>query len=95
MASQEKLKEVVYDCAISPKHALRILTAVQEYSESLAAAKPIVSGALPPDSEVEKWFAGEKVGDAKFWSDAPFRENGDVVGIVIDALKYFMSGNDH
>lgn len=62
--------------------------------QSQNSGKPIVSGSLPPDTEVEKWFAGEKVGDAKFWADAPFRENGDVVGIVIDALKHFMGGND-
>jgi hypothetical protein len=66
---------------------------LQKLTNSQNSGKPLVSLSLPPDTEVEKWFAGDKVDDAKFWADAPFRDNGDVVGIVIDALKYFSGGN--
>lgn len=70
--------------------------AVNIVEDSLSASnsgKPIVSRPLPPDYVVEKWWAGENVGSAKFWHEAPYRTNGDVIEDIKAALRHFMGGN--
>jgi hypothetical protein len=45
---------------------------------------------LPDDEAIEQWWAEGKESD-KFWQDAPYRTNGDVVEEIKTALKYFIT----
>jgi len=65
-----------------------------EELNSQNSGNAIVSGSLPHVSEVEKWFAGEIEITDEYWQVAPFRTNGEVFDIVMEALIEFNSGND-
>jgi hypothetical protein len=45
---------------------------------------------LPDDEAIEQWWAEGKESD-KFWQDAPYRTNGDVVEEIKTALNYFIT----
>lgn len=51
---------------------------------------PDVVLSLPDDEAIEQWWAEGKESD-KFWQDAPYRTNGDVVEEIKAALKYFIT----
>jgi hypothetical protein len=51
---------------------------------------PVAVKSLPTDECVEQWWAEGKESD-KFWQDAPYRTNGDVVEEIKTALKYFIT----
>ena len=51
---------------------------------------PNVVLSLPDDEAIEQWWAEGKESD-KFWQDAPYRTNGDVVEEIKTALKYFIT----
>lgn len=51
---------------------------------------PNVVLSLPDDEVIEQWWAEGKESD-KFWQDAPYRTNGDVVEEIKTALKYFIT----
>jgi hypothetical protein len=51
---------------------------------------PVVVKSLPDDEAIEQWWAEGKESD-KFWQDAPYRTNGDVVEEIKTALKYFIT----
>jgi hypothetical protein len=51
---------------------------------------PDVVKSLPTDECVEQWWAEGKESD-KFWQEAPYRTNGDVVEEIKTALKYFIT----
>ena len=51
---------------------------------------PNVVLSLPDDEAIEQWWAEDKESD-KFWQDATYRTNGDVVEEIKTALKYFIT----
>ena len=66
-----------------------------DFSEVVSVSEPIL---IPTDRCIEEWFMfPNTIGDegifdeCKFWQEAPYRTNGDVVEEIKTALKYFMT----
>ena len=63
-----------------PKDFFRLIGIIQE---------PNTNVSLPTDKCIEEWWAGEMHGQ-KFWQEAPFRTNGDIIEEIKTAIKYFL-----
>jgi len=53
--------------------------------------KHVVSISLPTDECIEEWWSKENYKNDKFWKDAPYRTNGDVIEDIKMAVKYFIT----
>ena len=65
---------------------------LDEYAKAINknSVIPVVVLSLPDDKAIEQWWSEGKESD-KFWQDAPYRTNGDVVEEIKTALKYFIT----
>jgi len=73
---------------IITQHKFDHISSEQAVSKLLDLFAVVLS--LPDDEAIEQWWAEGKESD-KFWQEAPYRTNGDVVEEIKTALKYFIT----
>lgn len=95
--TNSKIAEVVTDLQNALSKALNG-EVIREYEHLQVRAEEVVKNcsipdvvlSLPDDEAIEQWWAEGKESD-KFWQEAPYRTNGDVVEEIKTALKYFIT----
>ena len=83
-------EEMEIECVYGIKSTLRNILEQYEKEVVKNCSIPNVVLSLPDDEAIEQWWAEGKESD-KFWQDAPYRTNGDVVEEIKTALKYFIT----
>ena len=92
--TQEETDKIFYAITSNGCRYMDEIRFNQAVNEALEVVKncsiPDVVLSLPDDEAIEQWWAEGKDSD-KFWQDAPYRTNGDVVEEIKTALKYFIT----
>ena len=92
--TQEETDKIFYSITSNGCRDMDEIRFNQAVNEALEVVKscsiPDVVLSLPDDEAIEQWWAEGKESD-KFWQDAPYRTNGDVVEEIKTALKYFIT----